>query len=98
MDRNEAQNILNRGFTHTIKDPLWQNIPFTSELKALLEEKDVQKLARIKQNGPAYHIYPGAVHTRLSHSIGVYYLGRQILLSLCHEYLRQWFGRRSRIS
>lgn len=85
MDRNEAQNILNRGFTHTIKDPLWQNIPFTSELKALLEEKDVQKLARIKQNGPAYHIYPGAVHTRLSHSIGVYYLGRQILLSLSRK-------------
>ena len=86
MDRNEAQNILNRGgFTHTIKDPLWQNIPFTSELKALLEEKDVQKLARIKQNGPAYHIYPGAVHTRLSHSIGVYYLGREILLSLSRK-------------
>ena len=85
MDRNEAQNILNRGFTHTIKDPLWQNIPFTSELKALLEEKDVQKLARIKQNGPAYHIYPGDVHTRLSHSIGVYYLGREILLSLSRK-------------
>ncbi len=85
MDRNEAQNILNRGFTHTIKDPLWQNIPFTSELKVLLEEKDVQKLARIKQNGPAYHIYPGAVHTRLSHSIGVYYLGREILLSLSRK-------------
>lgn len=54
----------------------------TKEIKALTEVNDVQKLARIKQNGPTYHIYPGSVHTRLSHSIGVYHLGRQILLSL----------------
>ena len=82
MERTKAQNILNEGFVHTVKDPLWQNIPMTKEIKALTEVDDVQKLARIKQNGPSYHIYPGYVHTRLSHSLGVYYLGRQILLSL----------------
>ncbi len=82
MNRNEAQDILNRGFTHYVKDPLWQSIPMTRELKALTEVRDVQKLARIKQNGPSYHIYPGAVHTRLDHSIGVYHLSRQIMLSL----------------
>ncbi len=85
MNRNDAQNILNEGFTHSIKDPLWQNILMTREIKDLLEVRDVQKLARIKQNGPAYHIYPGAVHTRLSHSLGVYYLGREILLSLIRK-------------
>ena len=57
----------------------------TGPLKALIEVRDVQKLARIKQNGPSYHIYPGAVHTRLDHSIGVYHLGRQILLSLSRK-------------
>ena len=82
MERTKAQNILNEGFVHTVKDPLWQNIPMTKEIKALTEVDDVQKLARIKQNGPTYHIYPGSVHTRLSHSMGVYHLGRQILLSL----------------
>ncbi len=85
MNRNEAQDILNRGFTHFVKDPLWQSIPMTKALKALTEVRDVQKLARIKQNGPSYHIYPGAVHTRLDHSIGVYHLGRQILLSLSRK-------------
>ena len=85
MDRTKAQNILNNGFVHTVKDPLWQNIPMTREIKSLTEEEDVQKLARVKQNGPSYHIYPGAVHTRLSHSIGVYHLGRQILLSLSRK-------------
>ena len=82
MERTKAQNILNEGFVHTVKDPLWQNIPMTKEIKALTEVDDVQKLARITQNGPTYHIYPGSVHTRLSHSMGVYHLGRQILLSL----------------
>lgn len=82
MKRNEALEFLNKDFIHSIKDPLWQNVPLTKALKNLLSTRDVQKLARIKQNGPAYHIYPGAVHTRLNHSIGVYYLGRKILLSL----------------
>ncbi len=85
MKRNEAENILNNGFTHSVKDPLWQNILLTKELKDLVLLPDVQKLARIKQNGPAYHIYPGAVHTRLSHSLGVYHLGREILLSLSRK-------------
>lgn len=85
MKRYEMLEILNSGFSHSIKDPLWQNIPFTRELKDLLEVKNVQKLARIKQNGPSYHIYPGAVHTRLNHSIGVYYLGREMLLSIAKK-------------
>ena len=82
MKRYEALEFLNKDFIHTIKDPLWQNVPMTRALKALVSTRDVQKLARIKQNGPSYHIYPGAVHTRLNHSIGVYYLGRRILISL----------------
>lgn len=85
MKRYEMLEILNSGFCHSIKDPLWQNIPFTKELKALMEIRDVQKLARIKQNGPSYHIYPGAVHTRLNHSIGVYFLGREILISIAKK-------------
>lgn len=82
MKRYEALEFLHKDFTHSIKDPLWQNIQMTKALKLLLIEKDVQKLARIKQNGPTYHIYPGAVHTRLNHSIGVYHLGREILISI----------------
>ncbi len=82
MTGNEALGILVKGFTHTVKDPLWGNVPLTEGLRAILDVKEVEKLGRIKQNGPAFHIYPGAVHTRLSHSIGVYYLGREMLLSL----------------
>ena len=85
MKRETALNLLNDGFTHSVKDPLWGNIPFTKPLKALLEAESVEKLSRIKQNGPAYHIYPGAVHTRLNHSIGVYHIGRMMLLSIARK-------------
>ena len=57
----------------------------TEGLRKLISIDEVGKLSRIKQNGPAFHIYPGAVHTRLSHSIGVYHLGREILLSLARK-------------
>lgn len=85
MKRSEMMEILNAGFTHSVKDVLWGNIPFTQEMKDLLEIGAVQKLARIKQNGPTYHIYPGSVHTRLNHSIGVYHLSREILLSMARK-------------
>ena len=82
---NEASGILMRGFTHTIKDPLWGNIPMSSGIRGLLDAAEVRKLAGIKQNGPAYLVYPGAVHTRLSHSIGVYHLGREMMLTLARK-------------
>ena len=85
MKRSEMMEILNAGFIHSVKDVLWGNIPFTREMKDLLEIGPVQKLARIKQNGPTYHIYPGSVHTRLNHSIGVYHLSREILLSMARK-------------
>lgn len=85
MTGSEALDTLNRGFVHTIKDPLWGNIPVTEGLRNLIATDEVEKLSGIKQNGPAFHIYPGAVHTRLGHSMGVYYLGREILLSLARK-------------
>ena len=74
-----------RGFTHTVKDPLWGNIPMTKEIRDLLSAGEVEKLSRIKQNGPACHIYPGAVHTRLSHSLGVYYIGRAMMMAIAQN-------------
>lgn len=85
MTGNEALGILMEGFTHTVKDPLWGNIPMSEGIRKILNVREVVKLSRIKQNGPAFHIYPGAVHTRLSHSIGVYYLGREVMLSIARK-------------
>lgn len=72
-------------FDYYITDPLWKDIPLNKELMAIVKTKAFQKLNRIKQNGPTYHVYPGAVHTRYNHCLGVYNLGRLIIITLLRD-------------
>jgi len=44
-----------------------------------------QRLRRIKQLGVTFYVYPGAVHTRFSHSLGVYYLMKKLSERLASE-------------
>lgn len=81
-ERNEIIIHLDKEYTHTLRDPLWKDIKLSSSIMNVYKTKEVQKLSRIKQLGPTYLIYPGAVHTRLLHSLGVYHLSRTIIISL----------------
>jgi len=77
-------------YTHynvSIRDPLWQDIHLSEELKRIYLTPAVQKLGRIKQLGPTFHLYPGAVHTRLDHSLGVYHISYTILSNLLRQAL-----------
>ncbi|MDR0448675.1 MAG: HD domain-containing protein [Treponema sp.] len=78
-------SVLQRGFTIPIRDPLWGHIYLTPGLASLTESAPFFRLGRILQLGPASYIYPGATHTRASHSLGVYYLARRLLISLCEK-------------
>jgi len=62
-----------------IRDPLWKHIYLPEELAAALTTPDFVRLSRIRQLGPTELVYPGAVHTRAGHSLGVYELARRIL-------------------
>jgi HD superfamily phosphohydrolase len=77
--RRRIVEHLNTEYTEAIRDPLWQNIHLTPALKTLISLPDFQKLAGIKQLGPAYLVYPGATHTRLNHSLGVFHLAKRII-------------------
>jgi len=74
-------------YTVSIRDPLWKDIHLSEELKRIYRTPLVQKLGRIKQLGPTFHLYPGAVHTRLDHSLGVYHISHTILTNLLKQAL-----------
>ena len=73
---------LSEDYTVPVRDPLWKHIYLSPGLRKITYHPEFQKLGRIKQLGPASLVYPGATHTRLNHSLGVFYLSRRILKSI----------------
>ncbi len=73
-----------------IRDPVHNHIFFDLNrqpdklILALLDTPEVQRLRRIRQLGVSHLVYPGAEHTRFSHSLGVWHLARQAI-----EFLRR---------
>ncbi len=66
-------------YSEPVRDPVWKNIYLSPGMKHLLSASHMQKLNGIKQLGPTYLVYPGATHTRFSHSLGVFHLARRII-------------------
>lgn len=67
-----------------IRDPLHNLIEFGSSheeqvLWKIIQTPEFQRLRRIKQLGFSDFVYPGATHTRFSHSLGVYHTAKQLL-------------------
>ncbi len=79
---NSILEYLDKNFTLPVRDPLWRNINLSPGFKKLLADRSFQRLGRIKQLGPAFHVYPGAVHTRLNHSLGVFHIAEKMIRSL----------------
>ncbi len=62
-----------------IRDPIYGFIiPSKKELK-IIDTFLFQRLRRIKQLSLAYLVYPGALHTRFDHSLGVYHVASKIV-------------------
>lgn len=91
MNHNEMLSLLYDGLEMTVRDALWKDIPMSTELFRVMRCRCVQKLSRIQQLGPASLLYPSAVHTRLDHSLGVYYLALSILRSLARKGCESFF-------
>lgn len=66
-----------------INDPVFGFIKIPKGiLLDIVKHPLMQRLTRIKQNGLASVVYPGAQHTRFQHSIGAYHLMSEAVLSL----------------
>lgn len=53
-------------------------ILFDDMEKAVINSRPFQRLRRIKQLATTYLVYPGAVHTRFEHSLGVMHLATRV--------------------
>jgi len=60
-------------------------VPLTPRVRALLDTPAMRRLARVSQLGLVSLVYPGAVHSRLEHSLGVYRVGLGFLARLRHD-------------
>ncbi len=66
-----------------INDPVFGFLTIPNELVYdVLQHPYVQRLNRIRQLGLSYLVYPGALHSRFSHSIGAMHLMQEAIGSL----------------
>ena len=62
-----------------IFDPIHKYMEFEPLLLKIIDTKEFQRLKKIKQLGACHYIFPGAIHSRFEHSLGVSYLSGLIL-------------------
>lgn len=78
-----------------IRDPVHDLILFAGEgleslVWSLINTREFQRLRRVRQLGFSELVYPGATHTRFSHSVGVFHTAR-CLIKLLKRLLGQKF-------
>lgn len=61
------------------------NVPVTERVKRVIDAPAFRRLSRISQLGMVAMVYPGATHTRLEHSLGVYRNAIEFLQRLSGE-------------
>ncbi|MEM8665938.1 MAG: HD domain-containing protein [Planctomycetota bacterium] len=62
-----------------VRIPPDQDVPLTDRVRRVLDTAPLRRLASISQLGMVRLIYPGATHTRLEHTLGVYHNALRLL-------------------
>lgn len=65
-----------------IHDNVFGTLEFTEYERKIINSPFLQRLTQISQMGLANTVYPGAVHNRFSHSLGVSYIAEKIYIQV----------------
>jgi len=68
--------------TKAIMDPVHLMMEFPAALVAVMDTPEFQRLKSLKQLGATSFVYPGAVHSRFEHSLGVSHLAMTLVKQL----------------
>lgn len=72
-----------------IRLPELVGVPLTPRLRALVDHPYFQRLRKVRQLSLSYLVYPGAVHTRFEHSLGVLETTTRYLTALLSDPRRE---------
>lgn len=65
-----------------IRDEIHKDILVPSSHATIIDTKEFQRLRSIQQLSTCEYVFPAATHNRFSHSLGAYYLAKQLTLAL----------------
>ncbi|KAM7251989.1 hypothetical protein ACFE04_023872 [Oxalis oulophora] len=69
--------VLDRRFSKQVRDNVHGNIFLDPLCLKFVDTEQFQRLRDLKQLGLTHMVFPGAVHTRFEHSLGVYWLASE---------------------
>lgn len=86
-----------------LRDPVhdlieFSDTPFERMIWSLLEAPQFQRLRRIRQLGFSDFVFPGATHSRFSHSVGVFHTARILCAVLREKLGRDFIDDRSEVA
>ncbi len=64
------------------RDPVHGLISFPGDVARILDTRAFQRLRRIRQDGFASLVYPGAEHSRFGHALGAYHIAQRVTTRL----------------
>ncbi len=84
MQRSAIASLLQPmgGGARVFRLPELESVRLTPTLADVVDHPHFQRLRRVRQLGPTLFVYPGAVHTRFEHSIGVCHQAGRYLAAL----------------
>lgn len=72
--------------THRVRDPVHNFIHFSDAEKKIIDLQVFQRLRNVKQLAFTSYVYPGALHSRFEHSLGVMELATQAVTYLLKKH------------